>query len=731
MHSGFADTVDTSSLYGINESYSSDNSLGHHVGIQEEDHVKKRRISDHSTVDNPKDHVTPKVPDVLTPPLPDRISSQLDDGLTYELPMTTLEMNRTAEGSDKSNDAMNFVTMRQKSIESTMTNRNGVTTVSISVENASWFQIMNFDAPLILVCELCSFQCYSKNSLTLHKREKHGMPRQSKKRKLKSIQNVSSMKVTPTMGALQTEKAEPVLCSLETVDDKNGHECPKRVRKGHKLCGPSIQGNSCSLGIGGEGHNTTQISDVHNKERTCLHCQRTFQTKTILRNHLQYCLSMKFYQCLHCNSTHSTKEYLIRHIRQSHLWIPCTICRTAFQSSVELEDHMATDHSAITHKIFKDVGVTWKHHAYICIDCQNIFPNRELMESHLLTKCKFSAIKCWRCNSTFKCKCSLLQHIQQIHSQKMMHLTHPLCPVCGQVFSTGHVLTQHIISVHFSSLVKPTGSSAQNADENNTLWSFASSEEKLHGTQSQFKCLGSDPEAVEKRTSHVSHVFRKYPSLSHSFRCRFKSFKPLKIWQEAKECPFCHKTFSKRHLQGHIRKKCQEGFIWKLMREHNYAKRTIGKVSNLERTTTDCLSADFSETARFKCSMCDMHFSLYASLLGHMGKVHTHIMKPASALQFQPTVETEKGEASPGQHRLFELPKGEQNNGGEYSKGLKRSSRCLMCGHWFHEIEAHLWTCQAKRPCLNKINEVYIEIKKEPDQFTEDNESLVSADVHP
>ncbi len=52
--------------------------------------------------------------------------------------------------------------------------------------------------------------------------------------------------------------------------------------------------------------------------------------------------------------------------------------------------------------------------------------------------------------------------------------------------------------------------------------------------------------------------------------------------------------------------------------------------------------------------------------------------------------------------------------------GMKTLAQCLMCLYWFKgaELEKHLWRCEAKRPCLNRIDEVKaegnVEVKEEP-----------------
>ncbi len=50
------------------------------------------------------------------------------------------------------------------------------------------------------------------------------------------------------------------------------------------------------------------------------------------------------------------------------------------------------------------------------------------------------------------------------------------------------------------------------------------------------------------------------------------------------------------------------------------------------------------------------------------------------------------------------------------SFGKDSGGKCLMCLQSFHgsELVRHLWECEAKLPCLNRIIEIKVEIKDEP-----------------
>ena len=50
------------------------------------------------------------------------------------------------------------------------------------------------------------------------------------------------------------------------------------------------------------------------------------------------------------------------------------------------------------------------------------------------------------------------------------------------------------------------------------------------------------------------------------------------------------------------------------------------------------------------------------------------------------------------------------------AKNKKAHAKCVMCLRWFRGegLIRHLWKCQVKMPCLNRIVEVKTEIKEEP-----------------
>ncbi len=108
------------------------------------------------------------------------------------------------------------------------------------------------------------------------------------------------------------------------------------------------------------------------------------------------------------------------------------------------------------------------------------------------------------------------------------------------------------------------------------------------------------------------------------------------------------------------------------------------------------------------CPGCDRSFSTK----GNMEK-HVLICKPAKHGGYHKEIINRL------KRKRFEKQFGRQrptNHVTRIGSAKNTFSRCLMCLHQFcgAELERHLWICQAKRPCLNKVIEIKIEIKEEP-----------------
>ena len=288
-------------------------------------------------------------------------------------------------------------------------------------------------------------------------------------------------------------------------------------------------------------------------------------------------------------------------------------------------------------------------------------------------------------------------------------------------------------------------------------------------------CPSSDCTCVSDVNSitQSARLYRVEKLHSNSPFVRSYNGRPTKRYNmihEAKQCPLCHKSFSRRYLGKHIREKCDKAFLRKhIMKEHSYAKRreqsyAKRKIPNLEASLPDWLTdnTESSETSMFRCALCNRLCVSHKSLGRHMRKVHVRqecykcpncakVFTMRESLRQHRRVHSTNRSLSIIQRvrnaqllkmanrkkvrcrgYLSMIKKLWKRNRKIYYYNRKRSttikrctilraySRCLMCLKWYRGIEQHLWKCQAKRPCLKRIIEIYTEIKQEPkDEYEE------------
>ncbi|XP_066565788.1 MDS1 and EVI1 complex locus protein EVI1 isoform X4 [Amia ocellicauda] len=169
----------------------------------------------------------------------------------------------------------------------------------------------------------------------------------------------------------------------------------------------------------------------------------------------------------------------------------CEDCDQHFESKTELLDHQkypcSTPHSAFS---MVDEGLQHKtgsesdlhdlhdlHHPQECKECDQVFPDAQSLERHILTHSEEREYKCDQCPKAFNWKSNLIRHQmshdsgkhyecencskqvftdpsnlqRHIRSQHVGARAHA-CPDCGKTFATSSGLKQH---KHIHSSVKP------------------------------------------------------------------------------------------------------------------------------------------------------------------------------------------------------------------------------------------------------------------------------------
>ncbi|KAG8445204.1 hypothetical protein GDO86_010109 [Hymenochirus boettgeri] len=149
--------------------------------------------------------------------------------------------------------------------------------------------------------------------------------------------------------------------------------------------------------------------------------------------------------------THATMAPDIHEERQYR----CEECDQLFESKADLSDHQkyscGTPHSAFSlvensfpSSLNDPSDLTDKHHIHECKECDQVFPDIQSLEKHLLSHTEEREYKCDQCPKAFNWKSNLIRH-------QMSHDTgkHYECENCSkQVFTDPSNLQRHIRSQH-------------------------------------------------------------------------------------------------------------------------------------------------------------------------------------------------------------------------------------------------------------------------------------------
>ncbi|XP_053566094.1 histone-lysine N-methyltransferase MECOM [Bombina bombina] len=133
----------------------------------------------------------------------------------------------------------------------------------------------------------------------------------------------------------------------------------------------------------------------------------------------------------------------------------CEECDQLFESKAELTDHQkfpcSTPHSAFSlvednfqQDLNDDSDIHEMHHSHECKECDQIFPDMQSLDKHLLSHTEEREYKCDQCPKAFNWKSNLIRH-------QMSHDTgkHYECENCSkQVFTDPSNLQRHIRSQH-------------------------------------------------------------------------------------------------------------------------------------------------------------------------------------------------------------------------------------------------------------------------------------------
>nr|CAI5838571.1 unnamed protein product [Callosobruchus analis] len=194
------------------------------------------------------------------------------------------------------------------------------------------------------------------------------------------------------------------------------------------------------------------------KLNTCTHCNKTFESKQTLDDHIikrhpdfLESVSGKIYECTNCEYKTTIKSRLAKHMLNhpeatgSYKLSICTHCNTTFKSKQTLDDHVIKKHpdhiTSISSKIHE------------CPKCPYKSTSKSLFDKHILKHPEINGVlntSCQHCDARFHSKTALDDHTIKKHPRFDASVTSKVhtCPTCGYRTTMKSNLNKHMSSKH-------------------------------------------------------------------------------------------------------------------------------------------------------------------------------------------------------------------------------------------------------------------------------------------
>nr|CAI5821516.1 unnamed protein product [Callosobruchus analis] len=190
------------------------------------------------------------------------------------------------------------------------------------------------------------------------------------------------------------------------------------------------------------------IASVSSKMHECTHCAFKTVLKANLALHMlehhETADRCKFSTCVHCNTTFIHKQALSDHIlhvmkhpeiADSNKLIRCNHCNSTFKSKPALNDHIINRHPDFMASISSKI--------HQCKYCTHMLAHPETADSRKLNKCI-------RCNTEYKHKIGLDEHILRQHPELIASVSNKMheCTHCAFKTVFKDNLTVHMVEHH-------------------------------------------------------------------------------------------------------------------------------------------------------------------------------------------------------------------------------------------------------------------------------------------
>nr|CAI5838568.1 unnamed protein product [Callosobruchus analis] len=190
------------------------------------------------------------------------------------------------------------------------------------------------------------------------------------------------------------------------------------------------------------------------KLSTCIHCNATFKSKTSLDEHtirkhpgFMDSISSKIHECANCTYKTTMTSQLARHMLKhpnsasGFKLNTCTHCNKTFESKQTLDDHIIKRHPDFLESVSGKI--------YECTNCEYKTTIKSRLAKHMLNHPEatgsYKLSICTHCNTTFKSKQTLDDHVIKKHPD---HITSISNTHCNATFKSKTSLDEHTIRKH-------------------------------------------------------------------------------------------------------------------------------------------------------------------------------------------------------------------------------------------------------------------------------------------
>nr|CAI5823100.1 unnamed protein product [Callosobruchus analis] len=384
----------------------------------------------------------------------------------------------------------------------------------------------------------------------------------------------------------------------------------------------------------------TGLPSSNSKFYSCVQCSRTFNTKTLLDEHLlrrhpklAALVSSKIHECTDCDYKSTNKSNFEQHRAVHNNTVykvrKCKYCDAKFNCKPSLLGHILKQHPEFIEAGFYKVHECKNCHyksaynrdlkrhisrvhpdaisepiKYDCKQCHKIYTRKITFDDHIVKKhpehialVSSDVLECRRCDykTTYK---------RYLHKHKLKHPSVNKCAHCKAVYMSKKLLDAHILSKHpeFVTSVSSKILKCTSCDYKTTHEAYLSKHKKcMHSAEALPTCTHCNTK-FKTKTTLFNHIVQNHPSFASS------------VTSKVYECSKCsYKTTRRylldRHLLNHADvtskfqlskcERCNVTFKGKQLRDAHILKEHPNFIGSVTSRIHECTNCNYKTTFKF------------------------------------------------------------------------------------------------------------------------------------